>query len=618
MSNPSESSSELSQVDLGEYIHRMSLPSLSSLTVPQEIAGRGSASGSRSNSALSVNDSDRESRQRREQQARETARNRMSIPPPRTSSQRRSRFIGFEGVFGQPSIMDNLVEVSSPTPIGRRRRSTARPDEFSSPLDGLTDLTVAEPVESTRSKSSRPQSMVEQVRELAKQARRNRLSETDLTPVTRGHFSTPRSYRGDTDELTLAAAPPPSISPFSHRRSRLDDAVQPLSRSVSRLEQVDVRDLSSFATQLYIISYLIFFSILGTAARVGLKHLCFYAGAPIDIPIVWANFAGCFVLGFLLEDRNIFLEGWGHSPTGSPVNTLEKARENHLNIKKTIPLYIGLATGFCGSLTSFSSFMLDSFLAMSNNLPTPVNHPYPSGFELPPTASTVHRNAGYSVAALLAVVILNITVSLSGLKVGAHCALFLDGWIPSIPFKIMRNILDIAIVPLAWLSWLGTLVLVIWPPDRPGGSAGRDSWLAETWRGDVLVALVLAPLGCVLRYVLALKLNGVSAYFPLGTFAANVFGTAVLGMSYDLQHVALGQGYAAGIGGGLLGCQVLQGLMDGFCGALTTVSTWAAEMVALDRHGYSYGGVTTVSGICIMVIVCGSVRWSIGFQEIIC
>ena len=77
-------------------------------------------------------------------------------------------------------------------------------------------------------------------------------------------------------------------------------------------------------------------------------------------------------------------------------------------------------------------------------------------------------------------------------------------------------------------------------------------------------------------------------------------------------------GEAAGVGGGLLGCQVLQGLMDGFCGSLTTVSTWAAEMLALDRRGYAYGGVTTVSGIAIMVIVCGSVRWSVGFQETVC
>jgi len=134
----------------------------------------------------------------------------------------------------------------------------------------------------------------------------------------------------------------------------------------------------------------------------------------------------------------------------------------------------------------------------------------------------------------------------------------------------------------------------------------------------VLLALVLAPVGCILRYVLALKLNGIVSNFPLGTFAANIFGTAVIGMAYDLQHVALGQGYAAGIGGGLVGCQVLQGLMDGFCGALTTVSTWAAEMVALDKRGYSYGGVTVVSGIAMMVMVSGSVRWSVGFQDAVC
>jgi hypothetical protein len=140
MSNPSESSSELSQVDLGEYIHRLSLPSLTSLTVPRDIAGGSSATASRSNSVLSVNDSDQESRRQPPQQVRRAnPRNQLSIPPPRTSSQRRSRFVGFEGVFGQPSIMSNAAEASSPTPVGRSRsrRSSQLPDDLPSPIDGV-------------------------------------------------------------------------------------------------------------------------------------------------------------------------------------------------------------------------------------------------------------------------------------------------------------------------------------------------------------------------------------------------------------------------------------------------------------------------------------------------
>lgn len=512
--------------------------------------------------------------------------------------------------------MDGLTDVTTyDSAHSRTRRPTT--------ITGLAELSVAEPMHSIEGETSRPQSMVEQVRELAKQVRRSRFSEPNLSPVTRGEFSTPRTYRDGTDERTLAA-PGPSVSPYSPRRSRMDDGMHPLSRSISRIDQVepeqleDQQDRSNFTEQLYIISYLIFFSIFGTLARIGLKHLGFYPGAPIDIPIIWANFAGCFIFGFLLEDRNLFLEGWGHSPASSPVHTLEKARDEHLRLKKTIPLYIGLTTGFCGSLTSFSSFMLDAFLAMSNNLPAPINHPYPAGFTPPAPTTTIHRQAGYSVAALLAVIILNITVSLSALKFGTHSALFLERWIPSLSFRFLHRILDRAIIPLAWLAWFGTLILVIFPPDRPGGSAGRSTWASETWRGTALIALVLAPLGCILRYFLALKLNSVASFFPLGTFAANVFGTAVLGMAFDLQHVGLGQGISSGIGGGLVGCQVLSGVMDGFCGSLTTVSSWAAEMMALERKGYLYGGSTVLAGMCVMIVVSGSVAWSRGFEGAVC
>ncbi|KAI4796373.1 hypothetical protein E4T45_11995, partial [Aureobasidium sp. EXF-8846] len=142
---------------------------------------------------------------------------------------------------------------------------------------------------------------------------------------------------------------------------------------------------SPIATKLYIISHLIFFSIWGTLARLGMQWLTFYPGAPLVTPVLWANVGGSFVMGFLSEDRQVFREEWGLE--NIDIHTREKALEQersdpdaakkaHGKTKKTIPLYIGLATGFCGSFTSFSSFMRDVFLALSNDLPTPVNHPY--------------------------------------------------------------------------------------------------------------------------------------------------------------------------------------------------------------------------------------------------
>lgn len=388
---------------------------------------------------------------------------------------------------------------------------------------------------------------------------------------------------------------------------------------------------SAFMAQLYTASYLIFFSILGTLARLGLQSLTFYPGAPVATGVLWANFAGSFIMGFLAEDCRLFREEWG-VPTSHEVDLAqgtitevdvgEKSqvgaspfdKSNRSRVKKTIPLYIGLTTGFCGSFTSFSAFMRDVFFALSNDLPTPPSNLYPQGAVLPPNSiSATNRNAGYSVMAVLAVIIITIGLCISAFRAGTHLAAYLDPITPTLPHRFTRLFLDRLVVLVGLGAWFGAVIMSIWPPDRPSGPASRGSWSRETWRGSAIFALVFAPLGCLLRYFVSLKLNPISPSFPLGTFAVNIFGTAVLGMSYDLQHIDLG---GAGIGGGRVACQVLQGVMDGFDGCLTTVSTLVAELVLLRRNAaYAYGIMSVVMGLGVLVIVMGSVRWGVGWSE---
>jgi CrcB protein len=367
---------------------------------------------------------------------------------------------------------------------------------------------------------------------------------------------------------------------------------------------------SSFVTQLYTVSYLVLFAILGTLARLGLQAITFYPGAPIVFSSLWPNFGGSLFMGFLSEDRMLFKEEWG-TPTyhqqleksklrvqdeenssaefGKSID-LAAAKKAHLASKKTIPLYIGLATGFCGSFTSFSSFIRDAFLALSNGLLTPLG-------------STAPRNGGYSFMAVVAVIIITVAVSISGLYIGAHLAILLESYTPSLPYALTRRIIDRVAVVLAWGSWIGAIFLTIWPPDQ--GSTGP-----EVWRGRAVFAIVFAPLGCLCRFYASLYLNGKISSFPLGTFAANISGTAILGMSWDLQHVPLG---------GVVGCQVLQGIEDGYCGCLTTVSTWVSELTALRRrHAYKYGAASIVTGLCFLVVIMGSLRWTRGFSEMLC
>ena len=137
------------------------------------------------------------------------------------------------------------------------------------------------------------------------------------------------------------------------------------------------------------------------------------------------------------------------------------------------------------------------------------------------------------------------------------------------------------------------------------------------WKGPVLFALVFAPVGYLTRFFLSLKLNGRIRSFPLGTFTVNLGGTMVLGMAYSIQHASIG---ASSLGGGsIVSCQVLQGIMDGFCGCLTTVSTWVLELSDLRRrHAYLYGGVSVIIALCALVIEIGSLQWTRGLATPAC
>lgn len=403
---------------------------------------------------------------------------------------------------------------------------------------------------------------------------------------------------GDTVESRLPEiqAPPPTAESAPQRQSspQLPPATDKPPEDPVEAYPERREPLSSSATHLYTLSYLVFFSIFGTLARLGLQALTFYPGAPVVTGVLWANVGGSLLMGFFLEDKNIFREEWGN-PGKDNANDNPSRDERiklHKSIKKTIPLYIGLTTGFCGSLTSFSSFIRDIFLALSNDLPDP-------------SSSASAPNGGYSFMALVAVILVEVALSLAALIFGSHLALALEHFhLPlTIPFRLTRRFIDPLFAFLGWGCWVGTIFLAIFPPE------GHNAW-----RGRAVFAIVFAPLGCLLRFYLSLLLNARIPHFPLGTFTVNVLGTVIMSMCYDLQHV---DGVGATV---LVSCQVLQGVMDGFCGSATTVSTWVAELNGLARrlHAYIYGVISVGVALGFFVVITGSLRWTIGFVSPVC
>jgi fluoride ion exporter CrcB/FEX len=226
--------------------------------------------------------------------------------------------------------------------------------------------------------------------------------------------------------------------------------------------------------------------------------------------------------------------------------------------------------------------MRDTFLALANDLP-----------------SHEPRNGGYSALAVLAVPIITLSLSLSALFLGAHLAIALAPWTPALP-RGARTVLDRASVLLGWGGLVGAGLVYGYAPE-----GGR--------RAEVALALAYAPVGCVLRFVTSLWLNAQAKSFPVGTFVANMVGTAVLAAAWSVAHSSPGGG--EGVARGVRVCELLGAVQDGFCGCLTTVSTFVVELAALRRrHAYVYGGASVLGGLVVVVAIMGSLRWGEGYE----
>jgi len=66
-----------------------------------------------------------------------------------------------------------------------------------------------------------------------------------------------------------------------------------------------------------------------------------------------------------------------------------------------------------------------------------------------------------------------------------------------------------------------------------------------------------------------------------------------------------------------ISCAVLYGIDQGFCGCLSTVSTFAVELDTLMRlHAYVYATVSIVVGIISLVILVGISAWAVGYVSV--
>jgi fluoride ion exporter CrcB/FEX len=127
--------------------------------------------------------------------------------------------------------------------------------------------------------------------------------------------------------------------------------------------------------------------------------------------------------------------------------------------------------------------------------------------------------------------------------------------------------------------------------------------LNHSWRPLATAALMFSFIGTLSRYILSAQLNRRFKVFPLGTLLANEIATAVLAMCHIVQRDPSPPSPVA--------CSILQGLIDGYCGCMSTVSTFASEVRTLQgKRSWQYVAVSLGLGQAILLVTLGPAWWT--------
>jgi len=120
---------------------------------------------------------------------------------------------------------------------------------------------------------------------------------------------------------------------------------------------------------------------------------------------------------------------------------------------------------------------------------------------------------------------------------------------------------------------------------------------------SILAIACGAALGALLRWFLGLKLNSFFPAIPPGTLAANLIGGYIIGLA--IAYFAWAPSVAPE-------WRLL--IITGFCGGLTTFSTFSAEVVTLLQQGrllMALGAVGVHVGGSLLATFAGIVTWQL-------
>ncbi|TPX76188.1 hypothetical protein CcCBS67573_g02546 [Chytriomyces confervae] len=279
---------------------------------------------------------------------------------------------------------------------------------------------------------------------------------------------------------------------------------------------------------------IVFFSILGALVRVGVVQLNTFPNEPV-FPLVWAQIVGCLIYGFCASRKKEIAS-------------------------ISFPLYVGLTTGLCGTITTFSSFMETTFRNLVGS----------------PTYSSLGTHVVF-VNVIAAISVVGVTLGMAVVSVlfgntiskilpeNSRLLLKSQYEVPSRSIFSLRGMdaFDWASLFLGIAAWAAAIVVLV--------ISRNYMYFLGT---NLAFTCVLAPIGSIIRWQLA-RLNKTWKLFPVGTFTANILGTTIRAIC-SMLLIRLDAGHMSPVF-----LSAITGIKDGFCGGLTTLSTLANEIMNL-------------------------------------
>lgn len=275
------------------------------------------------------------------------------------------------------------------------------------------------------------------------------------------------------------------------------------------------------------------------------------------------------------------------------------------------PFFTTLTTGFCGAYSSYATLMLETFQQSTNLAPSNIAN----GEKLP--------NRAYGIMEFLAVLLTQLFVSMSSYLFGRGLGKSIvvpttrapdahekkvesasepgpKPWVLH-TLRLLQWVFAILALPLIALIIVLTCVY---------GNYSRGKWTLPALFGIF---------GGYLRYELSNWLNAVVKSFPIGTFAANQFAVLTIAVFQLVIRGRKNYHEVLPVAHTVNSCRVTTALMGGFCGSLSTISTFINEGYKLEFVAMLiYYLASTATSYCLLVIVLGSYAWTRGLTNALC